>query len=154
MVIERVPLASPDAQALIASLNAELAGAYPEPGANHFGLTEDEVAPGRGVFVVLRDAGGTPVGCGALRKLDDERAELKRMFVREERRGQGLARRLLEALEAEAVALGVARVVLETGTRQHAAIQLYRRSGYVPIEAYGEYIGSPLSLCFEKRLAR
>ena len=53
---------------LIASLNAELSGLYPEPGANHFQLDPDEVARGRGTFLVVY-LGGTPVGCGALRLL-------------------------------------------------------------------------------------
>ena len=61
------PLTSPVAQALIAELNAELAARYPEPGATHFRLDPEEVAPGVGVFLVAgRD--GRPIGCGALRR--------------------------------------------------------------------------------------
>lgn len=148
----RVALSSPEAQTLIAALDAELAAMYPEEGANHFGLTEEDVAPGNGTFVVVRDAAGAPVACGALRVLDAERAEVKRMYVLPERRGERLAERVLAALEVEARALGVARLVLETGARQHAALRLYRRNGFVPTEPWGEYIDSPLSVCLEKRL--
>ncbi len=144
-------LTSDVAQALIARLNAELEVRYPEEGANHFRLDPDEVAPGRGVFLVAR-LDGRPVGCGAVRKLDETTGELKRMFVDPAVRGHGVGRALLDALEREAAALGVRRVLLETGERQHEAVALYRRSGFVPIAPFGEYIGSPLSVCMEKML--
>lgn len=69
-----------------------------------------------------------------------------------EARGRGLSRRVLSALEAEAARLNVKRIVLETGPRQHAALALYERSGYERISLFGEYIGSPMSICMEKRL--
>ena len=135
---------------LIASLNAELSGLYPEPGANHFQLDPDEVARGRGTFLVVY-LGRTPVGCGALRLLDAETAELKRMYVSPLERGKGLGRRLLAALEAEALALGVRRLLLETGVRQAAALALYRATGFQPIPLFGEYCLSPeTSVCLGK----
>lgn len=152
MRIERTTLESPEAKALIAALDAELSKAYPEEGANHFGLTEDDVAPGRGVFVVLRDRDGAPVGCGALRRLEGDRAEIKRMYIARAVRGNRLAEIVLRALEDEARALGVGRVVLETGVRQGPALRLYERNGYTPTPPWGEYIDSPLSVCLEKRL--
>ena len=94
------------------------------------------------------------MGCGAVRLLDAETGELKRMYVAPAARGTGLGRRLVKALEAEARALGARRLVLETGTRQHAAIALYRATGFVPIPLYGEYLGSPAtSVCLGKELA-
>lgn len=152
MHIARGALSQPEAQALIAELDAELSERYPEEGATHFGLTDEDVAPGRGVFLILTDDRGTPLGCGALRRLDAERAEVKRMYVVPRARGQKLAQQVLDALEAEARALGVARVVLETGVRQGEAIRLYERSGYVGTAPWGEYVDSPLSVCLEKRL--
>jgi hypothetical protein len=68
------------ATVLISALNAELSALYPEPGATRFRLDPDEVAPGRGAFLVAY-ADGAPVGCGAVRLLDDRHAELKRMYV-------------------------------------------------------------------------
>lgn len=147
-----VALASPDAQALIAALNAELAERYPEPGANHFRLDETEVGPGRGAFVVAY-RGGEPLGCGAVRLVDATTSELKRMYVSPAARGLGLGRRILEALEVEARTLGAVRLVLETGERQHAAVALYERAGFTRIAPFGEYVGSPLSLCMAKELA-
>jgi len=146
------PLDSPVVQQLIAALNAELSGRYPEAGATHFRLDPEEVAPGRGVFLVLRD-GESAIGCGAIRRLDADTAELKRMFVVPDRRGQGLGGVLLTALEEAARGLGVVRLVLETGVRQPEAIALYRRFGFETVAPFGEYIGSGLSVCMGKELA-
>jgi putative acetyltransferase len=153
ITIARAGLTEDVSRGLVQALNAELSGLYPEPGANHFDLDPDEVAEGRGAFLVAyRD--GVPVGCGALRMLDGETAELKRMYVAPAARGTGLGRRLVDALEAEARALGVRRLVLETGTRQHAALALYRATGFAPIPLYGEYRASPhTSVCMGKALA-
>jgi len=150
--VRREDITSSAAAALIAALNAELSERYPEEGANHFRLDAAEVAEGRGAFVVAR-IGGEPGGCGALRRVDAASGEIKRMYVAPPLRGRGIGARLLAALEAEARRLGLSRIVLETGTRQPEALGLYRRAGYVEIPAFGEYVGSPLSVCMEKRLA-
>ena len=154
-------LTSPVALTLIRALNTELAAQYPEPGATHFRLDPDEVAPGAGVFVVAR-IGGRAVGCGALRclrepalvrELGEAVGELKRMYVAPEMRGHGIGRALLSRLEDEGRALGLTRLVLETGTRQAEALALYRSAGYVAIPAYGEYAASPAtSVCLTKLL--
>jgi len=159
--IAPVILTSPVAVALIQALNSELAARYPEPGATHFRLDPDEVAPGAGVFVVAR-IGGRAVGCGALRclrepalvrELGEAVGELKRMYVAPEMRGHGIGRALLSRLEDEGRALGLTRLVLETGTRQAEALALYRSAGYAAIPAYGEYAASPAtSVCLTKLL--
>jgi putative acetyltransferase len=152
ITIERAVLTGDVGRALINSLNAELRGVYPEPGATHFHLDSEQVADGRGAFLVVYRA-GVPVGCGAVRLLDAETAELKRMYVSPSERGKGLGRRLVAALEAEAQALGVRRLVLETGVRQVAALALYRATGFRPIPLYGEYCLSPeTSVCLGKDL--
>lgn len=152
ITIARASLTDDASRALIRSLNAELSGLYPEPGANHFQLDPEQVTGGRGAFLVVR-RDGIPVGCGAVRVLDADTGELKRMYVSPDARGTGLGRRLVDALEAEARALGVRRLVLETGTRQHAAIALYRATGFRPIPLYGEYLRSPdTSVCLGKEL--
>ena len=159
--ISAEPLMGPVAQSLIATLNAELSALYPEPGATHFQLDAAQVAPGAGAFLVAR-RDGQPIGCGALRRLTgadvvaqlgNHVGELKRMFVAREGRGTGIGRALLAQLEMEARALGLSRVVLETGSRQHEALALYRRAGYTDIPAYGEYSLSPgTSVCLAKAL--
>ena len=159
--IERESLTSTIASTLIATLNAELSALYPEPGATHFSLDENEVAPGSGIFVVARWR-GRPVGCGALRSVRDATlvrelgprvGELKRMYAAREVRGQGVGRAVLERLEAEARSLGLTRLVLETGSRQVEALALYHRAGFTPIPAYGEYAASSTtSVCMAKDL--
>ena len=155
------PLTSPVASALITDLNAELSALYPEPGATHFRLDPTEVAPGTGIFVVARWH-GRPVGCGALRRVREPAlvrelglpaAEIKRMYVARDARGNGIGRALLDRLEAEARMLGISRLVLETGIRQVEAIALYRRAGFTTIPAYGEYVLSPgTSVCMAKTI--
>jgi GNAT superfamily N-acetyltransferase len=153
------PLTGTAAAALITDLNAELSALYPEPGATHFRLDPSDVAPGAGIFVVARWQ-GRPVGCGAVRSLRNPEivrevgpnaGEIKRMYVAPDSRGRGIGRAVLDRLEAEARALGLCRVVLETGTRQVEAIALYRRAGFIEIPAYGEYVLSPgTSVCMSK----
>jgi GNAT superfamily N-acetyltransferase len=150
VTISRADLTAEVSLGLILALNAELSALYPEPGANHFQLDAEEVTEDRGTFLVVY-RGATAVGCGALRLLDAERAELKRMYVSPLVRGKGIGRRLVAALEAEARALGVRRLVLETGVRQAAALALYRVTGFQPIPLFGEYCLSPeTSVCLGK----
>ena len=152
VVIRRSTLASADSARLIAALNAELGAAFPEPGANHFSLSAEQVEDGNGAFLIayLDDRA---VGCGAVRRLDAVTAELKRMYVDPSVRGRGIGRALVDALEREARLLGLTNVVLETGTRLARAIKLYGAMGYVPIPPFGEYLASPdTSLCFGKSL--
>ncbi|MES1245792.1 MAG: GNAT family N-acetyltransferase [Acidobacteriota bacterium] len=151
VTVGREDLLGGTAATLIKALNAELSAAYPEPGATHFRLDPEETKDGRGAFVVAR-VDGVPMACGAIRKNDEETAEIKRMYVVPEARGLGLSRRVLAALEAEAARLQVKRIVLETGPRQLAALALYERSGFERIPEFGEYIGSPMSICMAKRL--
>jgi putative acetyltransferase len=102
--------------------------------------------------VVARDGHGTALGCGGLRPMEPGAAEIKRMFVRPEARGTGLARLLLERLEDEARARGFHLLRLETGTLQPEARSLYERAGYEPIPCTGAYRGSPYSRCYERQL--
>ena len=152
IVIARAGLDEPVGRQLIAALNEELSAAYPEPGATHFTLAPAEVSGDRGAFLVIYRA-GVPVGCGAVRRLDADTGELKRMYVAPAFRGQGLGHRLIEALEAEARALGMRRMMLETGIRQVAAQALYRSRGFVTIPHYGEYrLSAATSICLGKEL--
>ena len=153
ITIARADFTADESRVLINALNAELTGAYPEPGATHFGLAPEEVSGRRGAFLIVYEE-GTPVGCGALRLLDAETGELKRMYIAPALRGKGLGRQLVTALEREARNLGARRLILETGIRQTAAIALYQASGFEPIPLYGEYLLSPkTSLCLGKVLA-
>lgn len=91
--------------------------------------------PPRGaLFLALEE--GRSVGCGALRELPKNVAELKRVYVRPKARGNGLGRRITVAALNEARRMGYARVVLDTLPNMTAAIAIYRKMGFVPIGAY------------------
>ena len=152
VVISRADLSSAPAQELVERLNSELSERYPEEGANFLSLDPSEVAPGQGLFV-LAWLDGVAIGCGAMKRLDRAEAEIKRMYVTPTARGRGVGRAILAELEAEALALGAKRIVLETGLRQPEAVALYRRHSFDVIPNFGPYVGSPLSLCMAKTLA-
>ena len=149
----RTALDDPVAVSLIGRLDAELSAMYPEPGANHFTLTGEQVTDGQGGFFVAH-LDGVAAGCGAYRMIEPGTAEIKRMFVDPEARGAKVGAALLDSLEAAAVADGAARIVLETGTRQTAALGLYERFGFAPVPAWGEYRDSPTSVCLGKATPR
>ena len=86
--------------------------------------------------------------------MGDGFVEVKRMFVRNDHRRRGFAKRMLAALEEVALRLGYRTIRLETGVNQPEAIGLYERAGYRLIPCFGEYISDSNSRCFEKLLAR
>ena len=92
------------------------------------------------------------LGCGAIKFVDAEYGEIKRMFVRSEARGLGVGREILRALEKTAEREGLQLIRLETGVLQTTAIRLYERSGYRRREPFGRYSHDPWSLFMEKRL--
>jgi putative acetyltransferase len=151
LTICREYLDSPVVLTLIDALDAELSALYPEPGANHFDLDAQEVDDPNGAFLVAY-VDGRPVGCGAVRCIGAGAAEVKRMYARPDARSRGLGRAVLGALERIARKLGAVRLVLEAGGRQDEALSLYRHAGFAPIERFGRYADSPLSLCLGKPL--
>lgn len=97
----------------------------------------DEMRPPKGIFILIKSDGAV-VGCGAVHVLDEVTAEVKRMWIHEDWRGQGLGHRLLARLEDEARALGRNRVVLDTNSSLKEAIGLYQRAGYRAIDRYND----------------
>lgn len=97
--------------------------------------------------------GNEPVACGAIKAFEKDIMEVKRMYTLPQYRGQGLAGKVLSALEAWAQELGNRRTVLETGKRQPDAVALYTKHGYRIIPNYGQYAGKENSVCFEKQLS-
>jgi putative acetyltransferase len=151
ITIASEPFDSADAHRLIGALDEHLAGKYPPE--QRFGpnLKVEHLAPGLGTFVIAR-LDGVAIGCGAVRRLDEKTVEVKRMYVDPEVRGRGVAKEIIERLEADARAMGASRLVLETGIYQDEAIGLYRRVGFSVIDCFGEYAGVPTSVCFEKAI--
>ena len=85
----------------------------------------------RGIVLLARDADGNAVGCGMTHAIDAQTSEIKRVFVTNAVRGQGVAARICEALISQAKADGFARVVLDTSKNLHAAQRLYTKLGFV-----------------------
>ena len=102
-------------------------------------------------FFVARQ-GGLAMGCGAMVMGPDRTAELKRIVVRPEGRGQGIGTALLAAIEATARKADVDVLLLETGPKSQQALRLYRRSGFQEREPFGSYLASPHSVFMEKRI--
>jgi GNAT superfamily N-acetyltransferase len=143
------PYDGPVAQELIAAVQQEYVARYGGP--DDSPVDAGEFSPPSGCFVVGYD-GAEPVATGGLRAGADGAMEIKRMYVRPQWRGRGLARVVLADLEQRARDLGATRIVLETGERQPEAIRLYETSGYVRIEGFGHYACSPMSVSFGKGL--
>lgn len=151
-VITREALTSEVARALIVARHHELSALYADTReADFLDLPTRDIAPGAGAFLVAW-VDGRPVGCGALRRLGDDQAEIKRMYVVPEARRSGIGRAILRALEDEARRLGVAALILETGSRQPAAIAMYEAEGFQRCPCWGDYLASPLAVCFAKPL--
>ncbi|MDO3679953.1 GNAT family N-acetyltransferase [Paenibacillus ehimensis] len=147
--IVHVPSTDSDLASLIRQLDAYLAELYPPE--EIFGLDFEDAKVDETCFVVAY-SDDRPVGCGAIRPLNDKEVELKRFYVEPACRGNGTAKQLLAFLENKAHELSFEAVRLETGDRQPEAIRFYEKNGYAQIELYGEYVGCPSSLCYEKKL--
>jgi GNAT superfamily N-acetyltransferase len=134
--IRRVRGDDPAAVEAVAAMEAEVAERLgPMTPDRTSTVAPSEMVPPGGWFVLLVDDGCVVAG-GGVRRLSAGIAEIKRMWVAPELRGQGLGRRLLEGLEAAAVDLGYARVRLDTAASMDAAMALYGRAGYRAIPDY------------------
>jgi len=102
--------------------------------------------------VVVAYADGKAAGCGAIKKYDEQSAEIKRMFVDPAFRGRGIAGLILAELENWACELSFSSCILETGKRQVEAVRLYQKENYRVIPNYGQYIGVDNSVCMKKEL--
>jgi GNAT superfamily N-acetyltransferase len=92
------------------------------------------------------------IGCGCFKPIEEFKVELKRMYIAPGQRGKGVGSRVLKELETWAAELGFKIMVLETGTLQPEAIQLYSKQGFNIIPNYGQYIENSLSICMQKAL--
>ena len=141
---------TPDAMELIAELDAYLTPLSP-PESQHGYSIEKLLQEAVAFFVIRHDE--TPAGCGGIQLFDTNYGEVKRMYVRPQFRGLGLAKLMLDHLAGYALQHGVNLLRLETGVAQREAIGLYERFGFQRIPPFGAYKEDPLSVFFEKRIA-
>ena len=145
VLIQSREITHPDVTALIRAAERELAERYPHEAPSPV----DPLAR----FVIAYVL-GEAVGCGALVTVAPGVGEIKRMWVHPAHRRTGVARRILAALERYAERSDLSCLILETGSRQPEAISLYEGMGFTRTEPYGEYIGNPTSVCYEKKIVR
>jgi putative acetyltransferase len=139
IVIEQVPVPTDDIRMLVGELNDELDALYTAE--QRHGLALDAIfQPHIRFFVARRD--GTALGCGGIALFDDF-AEVKRIYVRELARGQGVADAIMARLVAETADAGLPLLKLETGLYSAAAIGFYRRQGFMPCAAFAPYTAMP-----------
>lgn len=149
LVIKQEDPAQPDIVALLRNSEANSARLYPAESNHHLPL--DSLKRPEVRFLVARDADGKAVATGAV-VLGNGWAEIKRMWVEEDARGQGTARQILNALIEEARTAGIETIRLETGAVSHAALALYERAGFQRREPFANYRPDPLSVFMEKLL--
>ena len=144
-------------QPLVEALTWEYATRYGSyfgepPGAEMSRYPAELFAPPHGNFVLLVRDGRTIAG-GAFKRYDERTAELKRIWTHADFRRQGLARKIVDELEAQALRQGYARIYLTTGFRQPEASALYLRTGYTPL--FDTTVDPEIhkKLAFEKDLA-
>ncbi len=94
-----------------------------------------DYGPPSGRLIVAKD-GSELGGCVALRRIDDQACEMKRLYVRPVFRGTGLGRKLTEAIIAAARGIGYVRMRLDTLPSMKEAIKLYCTLGFVEIPSY------------------
>ncbi len=140
----------PEVIALIAELDAYQDTLYPAEA--RYTLDLASLRKPNVVFVVARDPHNKAVGCGAI-VVTEGQGELKRMYVRPECRGQGVARSVLRELEASAVQLECQEILLETGPYQPEALAFYEKEGYERRGPFGTYPEHSLSVFMGKSLA-
>jgi putative acetyltransferase len=139
-----------EAQALIQELEGELAPFYPSE--SRHGYSVAKLLPEAVAFFLIRED-GVPAGCGGVKFVGTEYGEVKRMYVRPQYRGLGLARQMLDHLADCTKNQGIHVLRLETGIHQRDAIRLYEGMGFQRIPPFGEYKEDPLSRFYEKRIA-
>ncbi len=139
VAVAREPADSADAVWCLDQYFAELArrfdaGFDPAKGAT---VGAEAMTPPHGWFFLAR-LDGRAVGCGALRRLDAEEGEIKRMWTAPDARGLGVARRIIAAVEATARDAGMAVLRLDTNRALKEAHALYRKLGFVETERYND----------------
>ena len=102
--------------------------------------------------VLLAVCDHTAVGCAGLRRHSDREAELKRVWVDPEYRGQQIALEMMRRIEDKAREYGFRRIVLQTREKMSNAVKMYRQLGYTQIENYPPYDKLEGAICFSKEI--
>ena len=137
-----------DAFLLMAELSKTLEMITGDSGKSSFNI--NDVCIPRSLFVIARNDKGEAVGCGAIRPINENIAEVKRMYAKT--KAKGIGSQILSYLEIHAQKFGYSALWLETRLVNQQAVSFYEKSGYHRISNYGKYVHRPESVCFEKFL--
>lgn len=143
-IIDQDPT-SKDALLLMDELSNTLEAITGNSGRHSF--NNDDVCKPRSLFAIAYIQ-GKAVGCGAIRPIDENTAEVKRMYARV--KGKGVGGKILHYLENKARKMGYAKLILETRWINQKAVQFYEGKSYQRISNYGKYVDRSESACFEK----
>jgi GNAT superfamily N-acetyltransferase len=148
VVIREVDPLGADAMALLREAAQDARALYPESFTDQSLAATNQPKSERSAYLVAY-VGEVPLACGAIVPYGATTAEVRRMYVHREHRRLGLAHAVLSHLLALARQFGYGRLVLETGFRQTAAMQLYEAAGFERIAPFGKYADDPTSVCYE-----
>jgi putative acetyltransferase len=148
--IKRVDNNHPDFVSLTNRLDAELTKRY---GTKQSAYDKHNIIDHINTSVVGY-IGERPVACGCFKVFDNETVEIKRIYVVDDCRRNGLSVIILQALEKWGLELEYTNAILETGKGQPEAIGLYKKCGYQVTENYGPYKDFENSVCMKKVLIK
>ncbi|MDI9219498.1 GNAT family N-acetyltransferase [Pantoea sp. EA-12] len=148
ITIEPADPSSPESQQLIEQLSTELAAITGNNGKSHFSAETLEAE--RAVWVLAKDEQGRAMGCGSLRSLSQDAAELKRMYS--DRSVSGVGAAILAYLQTWALEVGYREIRLSTRVINKRAVDFYLKHGFQQVENYGPYVGHVESVCLGKKL--
>lgn len=137
-----------DAINLMEELSKSLEFITGDSGKNSF--NSNDVSVPRSLFVIAYNEEGEAIGCGAIRPINEEVAEVKRMFAKT--KAIGVGSEILKYLENGAKKLGYSALWLETRLINERAVAFYEKNGYHRISNYGKYVNKPEAVCFEKNI--
>ena len=138
----------PDAILLMDELSKTLQSITGASGKNSF--NPNDVCVPRSLFVIAYDEDGEAMGCGAIRPINEDIAEVKRMFAKTKDKGVGSE--ILSYLEMQAQEMNYSTLWLETRLINNGAVSFYEKNGYHRITNYGKYENNPEAVCFEKNI--
>ena len=147
--IQFVNIRHPDLKALVGKLDQYLVAQFGEA-AGQYRCGHDLSAMSGAVVAY---AGVHAVGCCCWRPYDAVTAELKRMFVAPDYRREGVALKMMHALEEHAAASGCHRTILETGAEMDGALRCFEKAGYRLIPNYGAFVDDALCICMAKEIS-
>lgn len=113
-------------------------------------FNKNDVLEEKSTFVIA-EADNEAIGCGAIRKLNNHTAEVKRMYARKS--GYGVGTCIFNYLEKKAKEFGYSTLICETRKINADATAFYLKNGFHVIKNYGKYVGRDEAICFEKKIS-